>query len=203
MRTILTNEKVHGPRGALKVLTALDLKRIESSSLSLELFLYLGRPEKNSLSTQYKGPILIPECGSIDEITSEKVRLSVGGYRTLVPGQGHGFEEPPLQNSIPLRRLFELPSNLEFYITAETPEQYRGLIFFRQKLLPELIRKGYNSTHEYFSSDFRLYLKRKDSKDGTLTMGINFKGLEVYANKVDGIEVFTKDDLEKLQGLEK
>ncbi|GEM_PF-3123616 len=195
-----TNSRIHGPHGALLVLQQIDFERLRDAQLETEVVLYAGNDNLlGNLTARYEGPVYASERPDADVLA-----LPRPTYRFFVP-KNLIERRIATESFVPSSTLLNYrPDDLEFVITAATPEEYQGLIAFRDHLLPKLITREYDSTSTQHTSEFWFYAHKKGSPkdhDKQHLLYIDSSGLTVHQQEVDGVRVFTEMDVQRFVDL--
>lgn len=194
------NGNIHGPEGALLTLQHIDLERLRDSQMQAKLIFYTGRGDFGTGTCIYNGKIAI---SNTQAMCLADIALPPVKYRFFSKDDTDFSKEIVEHNLVPGRALFELPGNLEFSISAATAEEYRGLVAFREVLIPELFKRGYNQKNPLHTSVFWLYAGKERFNNENPIMRIDsFDGLTVSKSEVDGVKVLTEMDLQRLMNLQ-
>jgi len=191
------NHRIVDPRTSLYVLQNLDWQRIRELGLHAHVDFYTSRvgfgSSAEDITAIYSGNVRAK--GS----QLEEVDLPQPTYRT------HQGELPP--NRFPGELLGgDQPGRLEFYIVADTAQDYMGLTAFINYKLQRLIDGGYDTHNVDHTSIMWVYLGNVPLEGSALrdryVITSSASGLDIVRSEVDGIRVFTALDLERLMRLE-
>ena len=196
-RKRVSNNNIHGPRGARLTLQNIDFQRIQEMGLGVKVVFYTSANSVGgSFTARYQGVVYAKERPSL----LSEISLPNPSYHWFIATKHQKKVEN--EGFTPADTLVSHPNNLEFIISAEKPEEYRGIIAFRDIIIPELFKHGYDKPNSNHTSEFWFHAGKPSSETLPHLLSIGpYRGLEVSAQKAEGITVFTYMDVRKLMGL--
>lgn len=187
----VSNQNIHRPTDALVVLQTIDFERLQTLDLDVMVVLYLKGPGKENITAHYTGPVIVKEEHPMGYTVSKIRALPAPKY--FVQRENGGEEHAG--STIPSEMLLSRPASLEFAIKDDAKNHYKGIIAFRDEVLPSLFAEGYTQYNPNHTSKFWFHAGKGNVKEPLLCISVD--GLRISRTEVDGVKVFTEYDIKR------